>query len=102
VTIGGDTWNIVASVQCSMETAQNGLPVVSIAGHAEGDESIELTLDFDPRDIGLVLAVTGAGGAPSWSANTDFVTQAGATRISGEGTFSGGGETVEGSFEAAC
>lgn len=102
VTAGGDTWNIVASVECSMETVVNDLPVVSIAGHAESDESIEITLAFDPRDIGLQLAVTGAGGDPSWSANSDFVVQAGATHISGEGTFSGGGEMVEGSFEAAC
>jgi hypothetical protein len=102
VKIGEETWNIVASGQCSMETVQNGLPVVSIAGHAESDESIEITLDFDPRDIGLVLTLTDAGGDPSWSANTDFAVQAGATHLSGEGTFSRGGEMVPGSFEAAC
>jgi hypothetical protein len=102
VTIGDETWNIVASVQCSMETVENGLPVISIAGHAEGDESVEITIDFDPRDTGLQLAVTGEGGDPSWMANEDMVVSAGAVSISGEGTFTGGGETVDGSFEAMC
>jgi len=102
VTIGEETWNIVADVQCSMETVENNLPVISIAGHAEGDESVEITIDFDPRDTGLRLAVTGEGGDPSWMANQDMVVSAGAVSISGEGTFTGGGETVDGSFEAMC
>jgi hypothetical protein len=102
VTIGADTWNIVASIQCSIATVEN-LPLVAIAGHAEGDESVEIAIDFDPRDFGLRLGVMGQAGEPSWSAvNESFTVQAGGNRISGEGTFSGGGEMVEGSFEATC
>jgi len=105
VTIGDESWGVVPSVQCSFTDA-SGIPVVSIAGHAASDESIEITIDFDPRDTGLTLTVKGAGEDPSWTAiNETFTTHVGGTRISGEGTFSNapiGADTAEGSFEVAC
>jgi hypothetical protein len=99
VTIGGETWNIVASIQCDVGPV-GGVPLARVHGHAEGDESIEIEISFDPRDIGLQLAVSGADFF--WDANDDAVTQTGGTHISGEGTFSSETETVEGSFDARC
>lgn len=106
ISIGDQTWRIVASIGCDFdnETA-SPLTLVSIAGHAEGDESIEIVIQFDPRDTGLVLTVEGAGGEPSWAAiNETFVTGVGAVSISGEGSFQSadGGEPTEGSFRAIC
>lgn len=88
----------------SSETA-SPLTLVTIAGHAEGDESIAIVIEFDPRDTGLTLTVKGAGDSPSWAAiNEGFVVRVGAISISGEGSFQGadGSGTAEGSFEASC
>ncbi len=106
VSVGDQTWKIVASVECDFDSeTASPLTLISIAGHAEGDESIEIVLAFDPRDTGLTLTVEGTGGEPSWAAiNETFVVRAGAISISGEGSFQipGGGDTTEGSFEASC
>ena len=112
VTIGDETWGIVASIQCAFTQAEGGVPgntfevtVVAIAGHAEGDESIEISIDFDPRDTGLAMALKGAD--ENWVANNEgFPTVGvGTSSISGEGTFdstSSPGTSVAGSFDARC
>ncbi len=107
VTIGDETWMIVASVQCDFTTVPDSpITVVAIAGHAEGDESIEISIDFDPRDTGLVLTVRGAGGDPGWAAdNSSFTVSVGATSIRGDGSFdsmSSPGTSEAGSFDARC
>lgn len=106
ITVGDDTWALVASVQCDFVSIPDPpVTVVTIAGHAEGDESIEIGVDFDPRDTGLRLTVQGPGGEPSWAAISEtFTTRVGATTIGGEGAFSssGGGAETEGSFDIRC
>ncbi len=107
VTVGDETWMIVASGGCEFEAVEcTPIVAVTIDGHAEGDESIQISIKFDPRDIGLQLTVEGPGGDPGWSANNEsFTTGVGPTSISGNGTFdstSGGGTSVLGSFEARC
>ena len=106
ITVGDESWMLVASVQCDF-TSVPGSPitVVAIAGHAEGDESIEIAIDFDPRDIGLRLTVEGADGDPYWSAvNETFATRVGGPVIAGEGTFvdRSGSNGTAGSFDVRC
>jgi len=108
ITVGDTTWIIVPSSQC-LFAAVPGSPVtvVTVAGHAESDESITIVIGFDPRDIGLAIAVQGAGGDPSWFANNEtFPTvQVGASSIRGEGMFSsvsGGPGAAAGSFDVRC
>ena len=112
VTIGDETWGIVANIQCDFTETEGGVPgntfevtVVAIAGHAEGDESVEISIDFDPRDAGLAIALQ--GGDAGWAANNEGFpsVSVGTTSISGEGTFdstSSPGTTETGSFEARC
>jgi hypothetical protein len=101
VTIGGDTWTLVPD-QCEA-TDEGGIPVFTIAGHAEADDAIEIVINFDPRDIGLEMTVMGPGGDPSWTADPDVTVQAGGPLISGEGSFSSAaGEAADGSFRVVC
>ncbi len=107
VTVGDETWMIVASVRCDFTAVPDSpLMVVAIAGHAEGDESIEITIDFDPRDTGLALILRSSGGDPAWMANNaSFTVSVGATSIRGDGSFdsmSSPGTSEPGSFDARC
>lgn len=103
VNVGDETWTVIPSGQCEA-TDEGGIPVFSIAGHADGDEALEIVIDFDPRDTGLQMNVMGAGGDPGWTAvDANFVVTAGGNHISGEGDFEDPtGNTVEGSFDVRC
>jgi hypothetical protein len=103
VTIGDETWTVIPSGQCEA-TDEGGIPVFSIAGHADGDEVLEIVIDFDPRDTGLQMTVMGGASDPGWTAiDADFVVSAGGTHISGEGNFEDPtGNTAEGSFDVRC
>jgi hypothetical protein len=102
VTVGDESWNVVAS-ECEFTDTGTPITLVSIVGHAEEDDSIEIMLEFDPTDTGLTLTVQSAGGDPDWTAvNETFAEQVGGMHISGEGEFSGGTETRKGSFDLRC
>ena len=108
ITVGDKTWVIVPSGKYLFAAVPGSqVTVVAIAGHAENDESIKIVIGFDPRDVGLAIAVQGTGGDPSWFANNEtFPTvQVGASSIRAEGMFSNvsdGPGTAAGSFEVRC
>lgn len=108
ITVGDDTWTVVPETQCSVYSGDT----VAIAGHAAGDETIEIVLDHDPS-LGLVQAyVKGPDDSPHWVAGKDDVSfEIDGKSVTGSGNFSVGlGAPVEegqprearGTFEINC
>lgn len=103
VEIDGETWTIVPTIQCSVYPG----PVVSVAGHAANNESIEITLDYSPDD-GLVGAtVEKSDGTLSWVAMGEQVTfDVDGDHIQGEGRFTwhgpGAAREAQGKFDLRC
>lgn len=108
ITIGDDTWTVVPSIQCSVYPGG----VVSIAGHAAGNEAIEIVLDHDPSSELVQVYVQGPDDSPYWVAGRDDVSfEIDGKTVTGNGTFSiGPGAQVEegqpgqarGRFEITC
>lgn len=99
ITIGGESWAIDPSVQCSVFPG----PIVNIAGYAAEDDAIEIVIDYG----GPTGVRVGGNGPVSWHAvrNTIDIEIDGAY-VRGTATFtefaSGTGESAEGSFEVTC
>lgn len=108
ITVGDETWTVVPETQCSIYSGD----VVSIAGHAAGDEAIEIVLDHD-LSLGLVSAyVKGPDDSPHWVARKDDVSfEIDGKTVTGSGTFSiapgarvqeGQPREAQGTFEITC
>jgi hypothetical protein len=101
VTVGEDSWTFVPSTQCSIYPGN----VVSIAGHAAEDPSLEIVIDYG-GPTGVTIGTYGR--EPWWQAvaNTMKVEIEGRRMIQGTATFevyrNGTKETHEGSFEITC
>lgn len=107
ITIGDDTWSVVPAMQCGVYPGD----MVAIAGHAAGDEAIEIVLDHDPSSGLVGVRVQGPGDSPHWVARDDAVTfEIDGKTVRGSGTFSlgiggqpvDGKRSAEGSFEITC
>ncbi len=103
VEIDGESWALVPSIQCGVYPG----PVVFIAGHAEGDEAIEMVIDHD-TETGIVgVRVENPGETPAWSAGREDLTfDISGKRVRGSGRFtSTAGSSVrmaEGKFDITC
>jgi hypothetical protein len=100
ITVGEESWTIVPSIQCSIYPGN----VVSIAGHAAGDPSLEIVIDYGgPSGVRI-----GDGGSEvSWNAIRDTIKiEIDGTHVTGTATFStgagGSGESAPGSFDVNC
>lgn len=102
ITVGDRSWSLVPSIQCSMYPG----PVVSIAGHAEGNPNIEITIDYDPGSEWTAAKVTGGADDLHLSAqDEDLTVRIDGKAISGSGTFKsqwGTGPSARGSFDVEC
>lgn len=98
ISVGEESWTVVADGQCSVFPG----PVVYVWGHAAEDESVEITIDYDP-DGDFISAVL-EGPDTNWSSHDDDISmELDGQTLRGEGTFaSSTGETAEGSFEVTC
>jgi hypothetical protein len=100
ITVGDDSWTIVPAIQCSVYPGN----VVSIAGHAAGDSSIEIVIDYGGP---TGASVVGEGSSVSWQAIRDTIRmQIDGRHVQGTAMFSkytsGAGETRQGSFDVTC
>jgi hypothetical protein len=99
IIVGEDSWTLVPAVQCSVYPGD----VVSIAGHAAEDPSLEITIDYGgPNQL-----VIGSGRDALWYAKQDTIQiEIEGKRVRGTATFtqysSGTGESREGSFYVQC
>lgn len=100
MTVGDQIWTIVPSTQCSIYPGN----VVSIAGHAAEDPSLEIVIDFGgPTGASIGNEST----AVSWIALRDTLKiEIDGNRIRGTATFNqyvtGTGLSAEGSFDVTC
>lgn len=99
ITVGESSWTIVPSTQCSVYPGA----VVSIAGHAAEDESLEIVLDYGGPDQVRI----GQGSETLWQARSDTMeVEIDGQTVSGSAEFTGspggGGESVNGSWEVRC
>ena len=103
IAVGEQTWTIVPSTQCSIYPGN----VVSIAGHAAEDPSLEIVID-DTTERGPVGVSVGADRREgSWFAVRDTLQwQIEGQQVSGTATFretrGGNGKSADGSFEIKC
>lgn len=98
ITIGESVWTVVPAIQCSVYPGN----IVSIAGHAAEDASVEIAIDF-----GGPTGVRVGEGANAWHAQKDSLDiQIDGKRVSGTATFfqySGGPEDAKpGSIDVSC
>jgi len=98
VTVGEDSWILVPSVQCSIYPGN----IVSIAGHAAEDESLQLVIDY-----GGPTGVRVGDGPDAWHAQPESIkVHIEGKRIQGTATFfrySGSpDDTRQGSFDVSC
>lgn len=99
--VGEDSWTFVPATQCSIYPGN----VVSIAGHAAEDPSVEIVLDYG-GPTGVRIGTYSR--EPWWQAVRDTIEVEieGRRRISGTATFevfrNGAKETAEGSFDISC
>lgn len=100
ITIGETTWTIVPAIQCSVFPGN----IVSIAGHASGQESTEIVIDHDPGSGLVAVRVQDESGEPDWSASGANLTfEISGNTVRGKGRFSGpSGRTAEGTFSCVC
>jgi len=103
ITVGEQNWTIVSSTQCSIYPGN----VVSIAGHAAEDTSLEIVIDYTTQRGPVGVSVGSDRREGSWFAVKDSLQwQIEERQVSGTATFSefrsGNGKTAEGSFEISC
>lgn len=104
ITVAEQRWTLVPSVQCSIYPNRQ----VNIAGHAQGDASFEITVDYYPDGDGPVGLSGGKYGAVgSWSSVRESMKfEIDGRQFRGTGTFSvtteQGPKSVAGSFEITC
>jgi len=110
ITIGEQTWTFVPSIQCSIYSGN----LVSIAGHAAEDPSLEISIDYTTQrgPVGVSVGTDGRDGG--WFAVKDTLQwQIEGRQVRGTATFSesrgdsgsfpgGSRSSVEGSFEITC
>lgn len=101
LTVGEASWTFLPSTQCSIYPGN----VVSIAGHAAEDPSVEIVIDYG-GPTGVTIGTYGR--EPWWQAVRDTIEVEieGRRRIGGTATFevfrNGAKETAEGSFDISC
>ena len=98
-TVGKQTWTLVPSTQCSIYPGN----VVSIAGHAEEDPSLEIIIDYGGPDGARI----GPDSVSGWQAMPEtLIIEIDGRHVHGEATFSeffgGRGDKAEGSFDVDC
>lgn len=99
ISVGEERWTIVPKTQCSIYPGD----VVSIAGHAAEDPSLEIVIDYGgPNQV-----VIGSGRNVRWHANKNSMTiKIDGRHVQGAATFTqnvtGTGESREGSFDVTC
>ena len=99
ISVGEETWILVPKF-CSVYPGN----VVNIAGHAQGDPSLEIVIDHGGPD----QVVIGSGGREAlWYAMKETLKiQVDGKNVKGAATFNksmyGSGESAEGSFEVNC
>jgi hypothetical protein len=99
ITVGGQTWTIVPSTQCSVYSES----MLNIAGHAEEDGSLEIVIDFGgPNQVRV-----GEGRDALWHAVRDSINmEVDGRRVRGTANFTksaeGAGPAVPGSWEVDC
>jgi hypothetical protein len=105
MTIAGQSWSIVPSVQCGVFPGD----VVSISGHAATAESIEIVLDYDAQRGPIQARVQGENDDPHWlagqgTAENDLEFRIEGKRVTGSGTFTDmrTQEKAKGSFDITC
>ena len=102
LTVGEESWTIVPAIQCGVFPG----PQVHISGHAEGDESVEITIDLDESFPLKSVEVHADDDDPWWSAEDEEVTiEVDGRTVRGGGTFSSpfaDRGTREGTFEITC
>ena len=100
LTVGTDTWTIVPAIQCSIYPGG----VVSIAGHAAEDPSLEIVIDWcGPTGV----RIGQDGSETSWFGTRDTIQmEIDGKTVRGTATFNeystGTGESRPGSFEVNC
>jgi hypothetical protein len=99
ITVGDSSWTIVPSTQCSIYPGK----VVSIAGHAAEDESVEIVIDFGGPDQVRI----GEGRDAIWHAVRDTIEMSiDGRQVTGTATFTeysgGGGKSAAGSWDVSC
>jgi hypothetical protein len=100
VTVGEDTWTFVPSTQCSVYPGD----VVSIAGHAKEDDSVEIVIDWG-GPVGVHVGEDGAD--TSWHALRDSIqVTIDNKHVSGNASFATSSYSTtavaEGSFNIEC
>ncbi len=100
ISVGEKTWAVVPSMQCSVYPGM----VVSIAGHAAGDPSLEIVIDYGGP---TGARVGGDGSADAWRAVAEtLVVEIDRKRVRGTASFRQGfsseAQTVPGSFDVNC
>ncbi|MGI9323730.1 MAG: hypothetical protein ACR2PZ_00815 [Pseudomonadales bacterium] len=96
VTIDGQTWTFVPSIQCSVYPGN----VVSIAGTAAQDPAVEIVIDLGgPNGVSV-----GSDGDPnSWRAVVDSISSnIDGQRVSGSAEFRRSGSNAKGTFDIRC
>lgn len=101
ITVGDQTWEVVPGGQCQVLAGE----FASIAGHADGDESIEIGINYNLGADRGAVRVQAAGGDPHWMANEDALeVEIEGDTVTGSGTFTAvaTGDTADGSFAVTC
>lgn len=99
ISVGDGTWTIVPSTQCSIFPGN----VVSIAGRAAEDESLEIVLDYGgPNQVRI-----GEGDGALWHARSDTIeAEVDGRTLRGTADFTpdpaGTGEATPGWWEVTC
>jgi hypothetical protein len=101
LTVGGDSWTLVPSTQCSIYSDD----LVNIAGHAAEDPSVEIVIDYG-GPTGVTIGTVSQ--EPWWQAVQDSIAIEieNRRRVRGTATFevfrNGTRGSVEGSFDITC
>ncbi|MDZ7727074.1 MAG: hypothetical protein U5Q44_02130 [Dehalococcoidia bacterium] len=106
VTVGDDSWTFVPSISCSVFPG----PVAYLAGHAAEDESVEITIDYDPDGDLINAQVSSADAGFNWIAGdrtleNDLEFEISDNTVTATGTFTNqvaGGESAGGTIDITC
>lgn len=94
LTIGGQSWTFVPSIQCRVYPGN----VVSIAGIAAEDPAVEIVIDLGGPD-----GVSVGKGADSWQAVVDSISASiDGQSVTGSAEFKRSGSMVPGTFDIRC
>ena len=81
-------------------------PVVSIAGHAAEDKSVEIIIDYNGTEGPTGVSVIKPGGTLEWVAYASMIFQIERKRVQGAGYFTGMARGIEkqaaGKFDVDC